>query len=92
MLLDDELRVSYSENGVKGTPRIESLWERTKDEIGSRITEASSLADLRTVFDEQFPYYNREGRHSSMGYILPREHLVRILDTFESEPQVAAVS
>jgi transposase InsO family protein len=69
ILLDDGLRVSYSENGAKGNPWIESLWGRTKTEIGSRITEASSLPSLRTVFDERFQYYNQERRHSSIGYI-----------------------
>ena len=91
-LLDDELRVSYSENGAKGNPWIESLWGRTKAEIGSRITEASSLPALQTVFDERFRYYNQERRHSSIGYIPPREHLGQTLDTLEPEPQIAAVS
>lgn len=91
-LLDDELRVSYSENGAKGNPWIESLWGRTKAEIGSRITEASSLPALQTVFDERFRYYNQERRHSSIGYIPPREHLGQTLDTLEPEPQIAAAS
>jgi putative transposase len=92
MLLDDGLRVSYSENGAKGNPWIESLWGRTKTEVGSRITEASSLPALRTVFDERFRYYNQERRHSSIGQIPPREHLDQTLDTLEPEPQIAAVS
>jgi transposase InsO family protein len=92
ILLGDEMRVSYSENGAKGNPWIESLWGRMKDEIGSRITEASSLPALRSVFDERFRYYNQERRHSSIGYIPPREHLGQTLDTLELEPQIAAVS
>ena len=92
MLLGDEMRVSYSENGAKGNPWIESLWGRTKDEIGSRIAEASSLPALRSVFDERFRYYNQERRHSSIGYVPPREHLGQTLDTLESEPQIAAAS
>jgi putative transposase len=58
ILLDDEMRISYSESGAKGNPWIESLWGRTKGEVGSRITEASSLPALRTVFDERFICYN----------------------------------
>jgi transposase InsO family protein len=92
ILLEDGLRVSYSENGAKGNPWIESLWGRTKTEIGSRITEASSLPSLRTVFDERFQYYNQERRHSSIGYIPPREHLGQTLDTLESEPRITAAS
>jgi len=92
ILLDDEMRISYSKNGAKGNPWIESLWERTKAEIGLRITEASSLPALRTVFDERFRYYNQEQRHFSIGYIPPREHLSQTLDTVGSEPQIAAAS
>jgi hypothetical protein len=76
----------------KGNPWIESLWGRTKAEIGSRIVEASSLPSLRDVFDERFRYYNRERRHSSIGYIPPREHLGQTLDNLESELQIAAAS
>ncbi|WP_158666515.1 integrase core domain-containing protein [Salinibacter altiplanensis] len=92
ILLDDEMRVSYSENGARGNPWIESLWERTKAEIGSRITESLSLPDLRTVLDERFRYYNQERRHSSIGQIPPREHLGQTLLAYESEPQIAAAS
>jgi transposase InsO family protein len=92
ILLGDDMRVSYSENGVKGNPWIESLWGRTKAEVGSRIAEASSLPSLRTVFDERFRYYNQDRRHSSIGQIAPREHLGQTLDTLESEPQIAAAS
>jgi transposase InsO family protein len=91
-LLDDGLRVSYSENGAKGNPWIESLWGRTKAEIGSRITEAPSLPALRNVFEERFQYYNQERRHSSIGYIPPREHLGQTLDTLEPETQIATAS
>jgi len=91
-LLEDRLRVSYSENGAKGNPWIESLWGRTKTEVGSRITEATSLPALRNVFDERFKYYNQERRHSSIGYVPPRKHLGQTLDTLEPELQIAAVS
>ncbi len=92
ILLGDEMRISYSEKGAKGNPWIESLWGRTKAEVGSRITEASSLPALRVVFDERFRYYNQERRHSSIGQIPPREHLTQTLDILESEPQIAAAS
>jgi transposase InsO family protein len=90
--LDDGLRVSYSGNGAKGNPWIESLWGRTKTEIGSRIGEASSLPALRNVFDRRFKCYNRERRHSSIGYKTPCEHLGQTLDILESESQLTAAS
>ncbi len=92
ILLGDEMRISYSEKGAKGNPWIESLWGRTKAEVGSRITEASSLPALRVVFDERFRYYNQERGHSSIGQVPPREHLTQTLDILESEPQIAAAS
>lgn len=88
ILLEDGLRVSYSENGAKGNPWIESLWGRTKSEVGSRIAEATSLPELRSLLDERFQYYNRERRHSSIGYVPPRKHLNRTLGTFESEREI----
>lgn len=65
----DGRRVGYSENGAEGNLWIESLWGRTKAEIGSRITEASSLPALRSVFDERFICYNQERRHVLIGYV-----------------------
>ncbi|CBH23160.1 Hypothetical protein SRM_00239 [Salinibacter ruber M8] len=58
----------------------------------SRITEASSLPALRTVFDERLICYNQDRRHSSIGQIPPREHLGQTLSACESEPQIAAAS
>ncbi|WP_103028979.1 IS3 family transposase [Salinibacter altiplanensis] len=92
ILLKDGMRVSYSENGAKGNPWIESLWGRTKTEVGSQIAEASSLPALREVFDRRFKYYNRERRHSSIGYVPPREHLGQTLDILELEQQLTAAS
>jgi len=92
ILLEDGMRVSYSENGAKGNPWIESLWGRTKTEIGSRIAEAQSLPALREVLDGRFQYYNQERRHSSIGYVPPREHLNNALSTSESESRITAAS
>jgi transposase InsO family protein len=92
ILLEDSMRVSYSENGAKGNPWIESLWGRTKTEIGSRIAEAQSLLALQEVLDRRFQYYNQERRHSSIGYVPPHEHLTSALSTCESEPRIDAAS
>jgi transposase InsO family protein len=89
ILLEDGLRVSYSQNGAKDNPWIESLWGRTKTEVGSRIAEASSLPELRDVLDDRFQYYNRERRHSSIGYVPPREHLNDALSIRDSEPRIS---
>jgi len=46
-LLDDGLRVSYSENGAKGNPWIESLWGRTK--ASGRLTDYGSSVPTGTA-------------------------------------------
>jgi transposase InsO family protein len=92
ILLEDGMRVSYSENGAKGNPWIESLWGRTKTEVGSRIAEAQSLPTLREVLNGRFRYYNQKRRHFSNRYAPPREHLNNALSTSESEPKITAAS
>ena len=80
VLLEDGLRVSYSERGAKGNPWIESLWGRMKTEIGSRIAEAASLPALRAVVDERFRYYNRRRRHSQIRNQPPSAYLANVLN------------
>lgn len=75
LLIDAEVLVSYSENGAKGNPWIESLWGRFKVENTSLITEAETPAELRDVVGRQVAYYNRERRHSSLGYVSPLQFL-----------------
>jgi transposase InsO family protein len=92
ILLEDGMRVSYSENGAKGNPWIESLWGRLKDEIGSRISEASSLPELRDVLAQRFHYYNQERRHSAINYESPCEHLDQMIDSLEPEERILAAA
>jgi hypothetical protein len=81
----------------KDNPCIESQRRnfcegRTKTEVGSRITESSSLPKLRDILDERFQHYNQERRHSSIGYVPPRDHLNNALFTSESESGITAAS
>lgn len=80
ILLEDGLRVSYSERGAKDNPWIESLWGRMKTEAGSRIDQAEALSGLKTVIDERFRYYNQKRRHSQTGYTPPLIHLATLLN------------
>jgi len=75
LLIKDEVRLSYSENGANDNPWIESLWARLKTEIESKIIEALTLEQLKEVINEHFEYYNDERRHSSIGNTPPNEHL-----------------
>ena len=75
LLLDSGARVSYSENGAKGNPWIESFWARFKQENHSLFLEAATLAELRRLVDQQMRYYNRERRHSAVGNQPPLAYL-----------------
>lgn len=75
LLIHDGARVSFSENGARHNPWIESLWGRMKTEIGSLIQEAASLDELERVIDRRFDYYNHRRRHSAIGYRPPVEYL-----------------
>lgn len=75
VLLDSHARTSYSENGAKGNPWIESFWARFKHENHSLFLEAATLTELHRLVDRQMRYYNRERRHSSIGNQPPLDYL-----------------
>ena len=75
LLLDAGARVSYSENGAKGNPWIESFWARFKQENQSLLLDARSLDELQAVVERQMQYYNRERRHSGVGNQPPLAYL-----------------
>lgn len=75
LLLEAGARVSYSENGAKGNPWIESFWARFKDENQSLLLDARTLDELQAVVEQQMQYYNRERRHSGLGYQPPLAYL-----------------
>jgi transposase InsO family protein len=88
LLIEDEVRISYSENGANDNPWIESVWGRLKTELKSRIIEAPSLKELKEVIDEHFEYYNDERRHSSIGNMPPKKHL----NTLSKNGKIAALN
>lgn len=75
LLLDSGARLSYSENGARGNPWIESFWARFKQENHSLFLEAATLAELCRLVDQQMRYYNRERRHSAVGNQPPFAYL-----------------
>jgi len=92
VLLDDGLRVSYSERGAKDNPWIESLWGRMKTEAGSRIVEAQTLPELDAVIDGRFRYYNRRRRHSQIGNQPPVTYLANLMDQPELTYAIASAA
>jgi transposase InsO family protein len=97
VLLDDGLRVSYSERGAKDNPWIESQRRnfcegRMKTEEGSRIVEAQTLPELEGVIDGRFRYYNRRRRHSQIGNRPPVAYLANMLDQPELTYAIASAA
>jgi len=75
LLIHSGVRISYSANGARGNPWIESFWARSKQENTSLISEASSLAELQEVVGGQMRYDNRERRQSGVGNQPPLAYL-----------------
>jgi len=67
LLIDGGARFSYSENGARGNPWIESLRVRFKRENASLIPEPDSSAEFRKVVERQMRCYNRQHRPSGVG-------------------------
>jgi len=75
LLIENNVRLSFSERGAKDNPWVESMWGRMKTEIASKIAEASTLAELKEVIATRFDYYNHRRRHTSLDNQPPREML-----------------
>lgn len=75
LLIENGASVSYSENGAKDNPWVESLWGRFKTENKSLIREAMSIAELTETVSDGFDYYNRDRRHSALQYQSPLAYL-----------------
>ena len=71
LLLKDHVRVSYALNGARDNPEMEGFNSRFKTENRSLFSDAQTLDQLRAVVAERMAYYNRERRHSSIGYQAP---------------------
>ena len=71
LLLKDLVRVSYALHGARDNPEMEGFNSRFKTESRSLFFGAQTLDQLRAVVAERMAYYNRERRHSSIGYRAP---------------------
>ncbi len=70
-LLSAHARVSYSLRGPRDNPEMEAFFSRFKTENRSLLLDAQSLAELQTLVAARIQYYNRERRHSRIGYVAP---------------------
>jgi putative transposase len=86
LLLKGKLRISYSLDGAKDNPFIESFFSRFKSENRSLFLDAESVDDLRLIVAERMTYYNTVRRHSSLDYQAPM-HVVQELLNDLRRPQ-----
>lgn len=82
--IEDAVTISFSEDGARGNPWIESLWGRMKVETESLIHQTETLEELTRVIDQRFEYYNRRRRHSSIGHRRPEEYAKEQLNNGEN--------
>lgn len=75
LLVEDGVRLSYSANGAKGNPHIESFNGHFKGPIQSRLSEAKTLEDVRAVIRQRVEKWNQTRRHSSLGQVAPRVYI-----------------
>jgi len=75
LAVKDCVRLSYTLNGAKDNPEMESFIGRFKTENRSLLWEAEDIQALAAVVDQRIDYYNRERRHSSLGNTAPWAYL-----------------
>ncbi len=75
LLLDDGVQLSYALNGARDNPEMEAFNSRFKSENQSLFNEAQSFEELVVLLADRFDYYNRERRHSSIGYLAPLSYV-----------------
>jgi putative transposase len=71
LLLEDGVQLSYALNGAGDNPEMEAFNSRFKTENQSLFNEARTFEQLAAMLAERFEYYNRERRHSAIGYLAP---------------------
>ncbi len=75
LLLDDRVQLSYALNGARDNPQMEAFNSRFKTENRSLVNEAQTFEELVVLLADRFNYYNRERRHSAIGYLAPLSYV-----------------
>ena len=75
LLLKDGVRLSYTLNGAKNDPEMESFNGRLRTEGRSLFLDPQTPSELWAVVGKQMYYYNTERRHSSIDYLSPLTYI-----------------
>jgi putative transposase len=70
-LAEDGAVFSYTLNGFKGNPEIESFNGHFKGELKSLVADCRTPAEVTKVVTRQMRYYNWQRQHSSIDYLPP---------------------
>lgn len=74
-LADDGAIFSYTLNGFKGNPEIESFNGHFKGELKSLAADCQTEDEVKKMVASQLRYYNWQRQHSSIDYRPPMEYL-----------------
>ena len=78
LLLNDQVRISYALHGARDNPEMEAFNSRFKTENRSLLLDAQTPEQLDAVVAERMGYYNRERRHSTIGYRAPATYVATL--------------
>ena len=74
-LIEDDVKLSYSENGARGNVYMESFNGHFKCPNRSLFCEAESLEELRVIVEDQVNYWNNRRRHASLQNRIPIDYI-----------------
>ena len=87
VLCRDGVEVSYSEQGAKDNPWIESNWSRLKDEHGQPMYDCDTIVQLEEQVSSYYDYFIWRRRHQSLDYRIPIEAINEIQNNGEPHSQ-----
>jgi putative transposase len=76
-LIKHRARISFSENGAKGNPSMESFNSRFKRENTSLFHEAMNIWELGRLIAQQIEYHNSRRRHSTLRNTAPIDYIIQ---------------
>ena len=92
VLIREQAKISFSENGAKGNTFMESFSSHFKRENGGLFYDAINIWELRRIISAQIEYYNEQRRHSALGYLAPRTYINREVSLPEPVLDLAQIS
>jgi len=79
-LIEEDVQLSYSENGARGNVWMESFNGHFKCPNKSLFCEAESLDELKVIVEDRINYWNNRRRHASLQNRIPIEYIEERLE------------